>query len=383
MHSKANSPHFKTWIEVSSSSLLHNLKQFRSVVGSKTKIGCVVKANAYGHGISQVVNILSDKADWFCVDNIEEGLIVRSLTKKPVLILGYTPLSRMGEAIEKDLSLVVYNRESLNRILSLNLAIKAKLHIKVETGLNRQGVGQGALISLAKFILKNKEKLYLEGISTHFANIDDTLDPSFANLQLSRLKDAIYLLKRNGINPPLVHCTASAGTILYPSTHFNMVRIGIALYGLWPSRETKIALALKKKKLELKPVLSWKSIVAQVKAVKAGDSVGYGRTWYAARKTKVAVIPIGYSDGYDRKLSGASRVIIKGKSAPVIGRIAMNMIVTDVTGINKINIEDEVVLIGASGKGLISAEELAERSGTINYEVVARINGGIPRVKVK
>jgi len=289
----------------------------------------------------------------------------------------------MGEAIEKDLSLVVYNRESLNRILSLNLAIKAKLHIKVETGLNRQGVGQGALISLAKFILKNKEKLYLEGISTHFANIDDTLDPSFANLQLSRLKDAIYLLKRNGINPPLVHCTASAGTILYPSTHFNMVRIGIALYGLWPSRETKIALALKKKKLELKPVLSWKSIVAQVKAVKAGDSVGYGRTWYAARKTKVAVIPIGYSDGYDRKLSGASRVIIKGKSAPVIGRIAMNMIVTDVTGINKINIEDEVVLIGASRKESISAEELAERSGTINYEVVARINERIPRVLAK
>jgi len=236
---------------------------------------------------------------------------------------------------------------------------------------------------LAKFILKHKEKLYLEGLSTHFANIEDTLDASFANLQLSRLKDAISNLKRNGVNPQLVHCAASAGTILYPSTHFNMVRIGIALYGLWPSRETKIALALRKKKLVLNPVLSWKSIVAQLKVVKAGDSVGYGRTWYAARKTKVAVIPIGYSDGYDRKLSGASRVLINGKFAPVIGRVAMNMIVVDVTGINKINIEDEVVLIGASRKESISAEELAERSGTINYEVVARINERIPRVLAK
>ncbi|OGM15176.1 alanine racemase [Candidatus Woesebacteria bacterium RBG_19FT_COMBO_42_9] len=383
MHSKNNSLPFKTWIEISRSSLLHNLSEIKGIVGAKTKIGCVIKANAYGHGIREVVEILKDTTDWFCVDNIEEALIVRELSNKPIVILGYTPLSRMKEAIEKNISMVVYNRESINKIVNLNLPIKAKLHIKIETGLNRQGVGKEALLTLSKHILKNEKRMFLEGVSTHFANIEDTLDASFANLQLKNLNKAIAALKRNGIHPPLIHSAASAGAILYPKTHFKMVRIGIALYGLWPSRETKIALATRKKKLILKPVLSWKSIVAQVKEIEAGESVGYGRSWFAHRKTKIAVVPVGYSDGYDRGLSNNSRVLIKGKFTPLVGRVAMNMIVVDVTNIKNVHVEDEVLLMGPSGKESISAEELAERSGTINYEMIARINERIPRVLVR
>jgi len=377
---------FRTWIEISKSALVHNLRVFRKLVGPNVKIACIVKANAYGHGLKEIVLILNNtETDWFGVDSLEEALEIRTLKiNKPILILGYTPLLKLGEAVENEISLTVYNKESLQKILSLKMEKKAKIHLKVETGLNRQGQKADEILDLAKLIIKNKDFFELEGLSTHFANIEDTLDSSFAFEQLRVFKETIRLLKKNKINPPIKHCAASAAAFLYPETHFNMIRVGISLYGLWPSKETQIALLSKKakRKLSLKPVLTWKSVLAQVKTVDQGESVGYGRTWFTSRKSVIGIVPVGYYDGYDRKLSNNSRILINGQSAPVVGRVAMNMIMVDLTNLKKIKTETEVVLIGKNAENEISVDEFARRIGTINYEVVSRINPFLPRVVV-
>ena len=382
MQSNKTAP-FKTWVEVSADSLRDNLKALRKIVGKERKIACVIKANAYGHGILEVAKILErEKADFFAVDNIKEAALLKnSGILTPILILGYIELADLKEAILSDFSFVCYNQETLRKIISLSLPKPAKIHLKIETGLNRQGVAKKEIL-LYTSMIKRTPKIFLEGISTHFANIEDTLEPSFAKEQIARFKEGIALVRKSGLKPKYLHAAASAGAILYGGARFNMVRTGIALYGLWPSRETKIALKMRKKHLILKPVLSWKSLVSQVKKIKTGESVGYGRTWSAPRKSKIAVIPVGYSDGYDRKLSNKARVIIKGRFAPVIGRVAMNMIVADVTEIANVNIEDEVTLIGKSGPNEVTADELTQKADTINYEVVSRINPLLPRVIV-
>lgn len=382
MHSE-NKASFKTWVEISADSLKDNLKALRKIVGQERKIACVIKANAYGHGIVEVAKILErESVDFLAVDNIKEALLLKnSGLSTPILILGYVELADLKEAIFSDFSFVCYNQETLRKIISLSLPKPAKIHLKIETGLNRQGVVKKE-IPLYVSMIKRTPKIFLEGMSTHFANIEDTLDPSFAKSQMARFKEGVALVRKSGLKPKYVHAAASAGAILYQDARFNMVRAGIALYGLWPSRETEIAMTMREKSLTLKPVLSWKSLIAQIKQIGMGESVGYGRTWTAPRKSKIAVIPVGYSDGYDRKLSNKARVIIRGRLAPVIGRVAMNMIVADVTEIANVGLEDEVTLIGKSGPNEITADELAQKTDTINYEVVSRISPLLPRVIV-
>lgn len=371
----------KTWIEISESSLLHNFKTFQKIVGKKVKVAAVVKANAYGHGLAEVVSILKGKADIFAVDNIDEALIVRKIDKKAkILILGYTTRENIRLAIENDFSFVVYSLSILKYIVSLGLKKKVNIHIKIETGLNRQGVEGKDLIKILSFVKKNKDKFFLEGVYTHFANVEDTLDPSFAQKQLKRFESSLNIVKELGFNPPLIHTAASGAAFLYKKSHFSMIRPGIALYGLWPSREVQIA--SKSKRISLKPVLSWKSTVAQVKIVRKGESVSYGRTWFSQGNSKIAVISAGYSDGIDRKLSNLGRVIIGGSYAPVIGIVAMNMIMVDVTHIKNVKEGDDAIIIGKMGKSAVTADELAEKIGTINYEVVARINPLLPRIIV-
>jgi len=374
---------YKSWIEVSKSALFHNLKVFRKSIGSNVKLAAVVKANAYGHDLAKTTQLLRNKVDMLAVDNIDEALAIRQIdTKIPVLILGYTTLTNISLPVKNNISFVVYNIETLRKIVSLKLDKVAKVHIKIETGLNRQGVNRGDLLELLRFINKHNKYIYLEGVYTHYANIEDTLDPSFAKKQLLEFKIVIKLVKKEGLNPPLVHTAASAGTLLYPETHFSMVRIGFGIYGWWMSLETRVSLLAQKKKLVLKPVLTWKSIVAQIKNLQIGESVGYGQTWFAARKTKIAVIPVGYSEGYDRKLSNIGRVIVNGHYANVVGRVAMNMITVDITDIKNVKLEDEVALLGNKDGLKVSADEIAKKIGTINYEVVSRINPLLPRIVV-
>jgi alanine racemase len=381
MQKKINKVFPKTWVEISASHLLSNLKLFRKVAGPKVKIAAVVKANAYGHGLTEVVSILKKKVDVFAVDTIEDALFIRQEDKKvTILVLGYVRKENISLLIRNAISFVAYRPDILKHIINLNLSKKAKIHIKVETGLNRQGVRGEELVKVLDFITKHQSKFILEGVYMHFANVEDTTDPSFAMKQLASFNESLGLIKSKGFTPPLIHSAASAAALLHKKSHFSMIRTGIGLYGLWPSPETKKSVLKKDKKNILKPVLSWKTTIAQIKMIKKGESVSYGRTWIAKNDTKIAIVPVGYSDGLDRGLSNKGKVIVGGGFAPIIGRVAMNMIMVDVTKINKISPDSEVIIIGEKGKLKISAEDIAEKIDTINYEVVSRINPILPRI---
>ena len=283
---------------------------------------------------------------------------------------------------------MVYNKETIKRFGSLaskSFKNKINVHLKVETGTSRQGLEKEKLLELAKFI-KKYSQIEIEGIYTHYANIEDTTNHSYAQQQLKRFKEAVELLEKNNIKIPMKHTACSAEVILFPKTYFNIVRLGISTYGLWPSKETFVSAQDKNRKINLEPALTWKTRIAQIKDIKAGTPISYGLTEKISQASKVAILPIGYWDGYDRKLSSIGNVLIKGKRCKVLGRVCMNMIIVDISYLASfgkregVKLEDEVVLLGKQGKEEITADELAQKIGTINYEVVARINPLIPRV---
>ncbi len=374
------------WIEIDSSALAHNIHQFRKQVGEKRKFLAMVKANAYGHGILEVSRIaVGAGVDWLGVHSLEEGIFLRKEGFTcPVLVAGPIPLNSLKEAVAHDLRLTVYNFETLDPLANAcaQLRKKAFLHMKVETGTYRQGISEKEALS---FVKKAREHscLVLEGISSHFANIEDTTDHTYAQSQLQRFKRIIEELEKKKIEIALKHMSCSASAILFPDTYFDMVRAGIGMYGLWPSKETFLSCRLQKREpLRLEPVLSWKTRVAQIKKVPKGSFIGYGCTYRVSRESVLAVLPIGYYDGYDRGLSNSSYVLVKGKRAPLRGRVAMDFIVVDVTDIPRVELEDEVVLLGKHGEESISADDLASLVGTINYEIVTRINPLIPRIVI-
>jgi alanine racemase len=343
----------------------------------------VVKANAYGHGLEICARTAAERADWLGVNTIDEALVARAAgVEKPILILGYTEPERFGDVVRNRLRQVVYRADMAEAISRAAAASGATVdvHVKIETGTNRQGV---ALADLAAFgsRLAKLPGIRVEGAYTHFANIEDTLDPSFAASQRNRFREGLAILRAAGFDVPVVHAAATAGALLYDQSEFTMTRIGIGQYGIWPSRETQLAARERGLRIALAPVLTWKTRVAQIKNVEAGEYVGYGLTYQAPRPLRVAVLPIGYYDGYDRKLSNSGRALVHGVFAPVIGRVAMNMIMLDVSEAHA-QADDEVVLIGRQGTSEVRAEELAEKTGTIAYEVLSRINPLIPRVGV-
>ncbi len=377
-------PPYKTWVEVSRSALRANADALRSALGKGTRLMGVVKANAYGHAIPETVKALgATGVDWFGVDALREAEAIRAAgSKKPVLVMGYTPIADAAKAVRQGFSLIAYNRENIERFAkAATLRKPAKLHLKLETGTSRQGVLPEDLLAVARFARRRKNVI-IEGVSTHYANIEDTTDSAYAMSQLGKFKEMVGTLAKDGVRPPLLHTAASAAAILFPETHFAMVRTGIALYGLWPSKETKVSAAQRGKKFALQPALSWKTVIAQVKELPEGAPVSYGLTERLTRRSKVAVIPVGYWDGFDRKMSSVGRVLIRGHRAKVLGRVCMNMCVVDVTDIPGARIEDEVVIIGRQGRDALAAEDVAGVVGTINYEIVTRINPLIPRILV-
>ena len=363
----------RSWVEISKPALVHNVEVFRKTVGSKVKIMVVVKSNAYGHGVKETVQVLSEikDVDWFGVDSIDEAVGLRRLgINKPVLVLGYTPVFRVEDACRNSISIAVYNSETLNALSRLKT--KINIHLKIDSGMGRQGVKVSEVEKIVDFI-RSSRNINLEGVFTHFASADEE-DFSFTDFQIKNFKKTLQIIKSKGIIPEIVHCSATAGTMANKRGHFNLVRAGIGLYGLYPSGHVeKISTG------KFRPVLSWKCYIARIKMVSKGESVGYGRTWIADGTRKIALIPVGYYDGYDRKLSNKGRVIIKGKYAPVVGRVSMNMMSVDVTNIKDFKLEDEVILLGKEGRAEVSADWLAREIGTINYEVVTRINSVLPR----
>jgi alanine racemase len=369
-----------TWIEIDASAIGKNLDAFRSVVTPGTAVMAVVKANAYGHGIDVVAPIAAQYADWLGVNNLEEALAVRDLgINKPLAILGHTEIDRLDYVISGEFRQVLYRQDVAVALSSLakERGTKARVHLKVETGTHRQGVALGDLEGFVKELL-DLSNLEIEGVYTHFANIEDTLDPTFAQFQIDEFRRALAIVKDAGARPSWIHASATSGALLYPETGFNMIRVGIGTYGIWPSRETQLASRERGRRITLTPALTWKTRIAQIKTIRPGEFVGYGLTYQASHPMKIAILPIGYYDGYDRKLSNSGRVLVGGQAVPVIGRVMMNMIAIDVTDVD-VKPDDDVVLIGRQGKAEIRAEELAEKIGTIAYEVLSRINPGIPR----
>ncbi|MBN2264764.1 MAG: alanine racemase [Candidatus Aminicenantes bacterium] len=373
-------------IEISRSALAHNIREFRRLIGPRRKLVAVVKANAYGHGMLEVAGIaVAEGAGWLGVNSVDEGAALRRAgVRVPIIVLGYAPLGSLEEAVGRDLRLTVYNRETIARLgkLAAGLRKTVRVHVKIETGTWRQGVAPRDLAGFVRDI-RRRPGLVVEGLSSHFANSEDTTSHAYPRRQLEVYRSACRDLESGGPRVPYKHMSCTASTILFPEPGFNLARVGIGLYGLWPSKETYLSCLLDKREpLALEPVLAWKARIAQVKKAPAGADIGYGCTYRTTRPTVLAVVPVGYFDGYDRGLSNTAHVLVKGRRAPVRGRVAMDFIVVDVTDIPGLRLEDEVTLIGTDGRERVSADDLASLTGTIGYEILARINPLIPRVVV-
>jgi alanine racemase len=369
------------WVEIDGKAPERNLSELKKTAAPGVLFCAVVKSNAYGHGVREIASRLPS-TDWFGVNSLEEGIELRALgIRKPIILLGHVPLDRLPEALDADLRLTVYNRETIERLRRLkDPAHPPRVHLKVETGTGRQGIMPEDLEDFVRD-LRGIPDIILEGLSTHFANIEDTLNHEYAEGQLSVFNRALKNVEAVAGRPPIIHTACTAATILFPKTHFTMLRSGIGLCGLWPSRETYLSAREGKAPLpELTPVLSWKTRIVQIKNLPEGSFVGYGCTFRTTRKTLLGVLPVGYSDGYDRALGNRAHVLVRGKRAPVIGRICMNLSMVDLTDVPGVRLEEEVVLLGSSGQERISAETMAEWAGTINYEVVTRISPLLPRI---
>ncbi len=380
-----NKSHFKsypTWIEISQSALINNLQTFRNIVSNSTKIAGIVKSNAYGHGILEISNMLvSENIDVLGVNSIEEAILLQKhFPSVPILIMGeiFNKQKYEQELSRENFWIVVSRLEDVKFLSQLNP--RPKIHFKVDTGMSRLGQsGRNLVYSLETISKKN---LPLDGIMTHFASTEDFTEHSYSMLQLNRFLEAIQIAENLGYKNLLRHASASASTMLFENAHLDMVRIGISLYGLWPSIETRLSLSMIGKEFCLKPVLTWKTRIVHFQNVPSGTFVGYGSTYKTVYPSKIAVIPVGYYEGFNRRLSNLGYVLVHGERAPIVGRVCMNMSMIDVTHIKNVKIGDEVIIIGKSGNEFLSADFIAQLTNTINYDVVTSLNSNLPKVIV-
>lgn len=375
------SPKSRTWVEISKSAILHNLKQIKNITGPEVQIAPVIKGNAYGHGLVQVAQICQESPDvgWVCVFSLSEALILRDNGfTKHILVLGYADVD-LDLAIIHSIDLLAYDLNIISDLAERanKLKIPAYIHFKVDTGLSRLGFPPSESFEIIKKIMAF-EWLKIRGLMSHFSE-SDAPDQSFTDKQLSSFINLIDKLKKNGINIPFIHTANTTGIIRFTSCHFNFVRTGGGTYGLYKSNSIK-ELGERKYLTDFKSALSWKSKVMTIKDLPIGSYVSYARTFITFRDTKIAIIPVGYWDGYSRYLSNKGVVYINGKSAPVIGRVCMNMVIVDITDIQNVSIGNEVTLVG--NEPGIRPDDIAQLTGTINYEVTIRINPSISRIIV-
>jgi alanine racemase len=382
----ATAPH-ATWVEIDRAALVHNARALRALAAPARLMG-VVKGNAYGHGQREVADALRGEVDWFGVNSVAEAELLREGGHAAdVLIMGHTPPGALEAVARGGFRQVVYDEAGCAALAAAaeRAGRAAAVHLEIETGTNRLGVRPAAAARLAAEV-RARPWLRLEGAYAHFANVEDALDDSFAERQLARFREAIDAIERGG-PVPVKHAAATAAAALYARTRFDLVRAGIGLYGLWPSAVTERAAREAGLALELRPALAWKARVAHLNDVPLGETVGYGCAYYASQPRRIATLPVGYYEGLDRGLSGlgpegGGAVLVGGRPAPIVGRVAMNMCMVDVTRVPGVRVGDEVVLLGRQGDAVATAEAMAERLGTINYEVVARIGASVPRVVV-
>ncbi len=376
----------RTWAQVDIDAIKHNFREIRKTVGNDTEIMCVIKADGYGHGavfLGQYYEKIG--ADRFAVSNIEEAMQLRENgITKPILILGFTPAEMAKELADNNITQAVLSLDYA-RELSENAVknhVRVSVHVKLDTGMSRIGFMYQNIerdvhsLELIKEVCQ-LEGLCAEGIFTHFAVSDEAEDGKSATLhQLDCFSDAVEKLKKDGIDFKTVHCSNSGAIIDYKQAKFDCVRAGIILYGLAPSPKLS-------GKIDLQQAMQIKSVIAQIKTVEPYTAVSYGGTYVTERQTKIATVPIGYADGYTRSLSGKAYMTVKGKKAPVIGRVCMDQVMIDITDIDGVETGDEVTVIGNGQDNTISFDNIAELTGTINYELVCLVGKRVPRIYMR
>jgi alanine racemase len=375
-------------IELSQSALRKNVKSLARLAGGRM-MAVSVKANAYGHGLNEIVRMLvkMPEVGYVTVHSLEEALACRECGwKRQIMVLGPIAQERLEAVLEYDLEPVVFTRETLRRLgeIADKRGTQIRTHLKLETGTNRQGIGEKELPAFAEIYRKHTSLKRPYGAGMHFANIEDTTNHEYAQFQLANFNRMVKRMGQLGIRPRIRHTACSAALILFEKTKFELVRPGIAAYGHWPSKETYLSYRLLGGRDNMfQPVLTWKTKVTQIKELPADAFVGYGCTYRTTSPTRLAILPLGYYDGYDRGLSNRAYVLIKGKRAPVRGRVCMNLMMIDITDIKGVKLTEEATLVGRSGDEVLSVEQLADWAGTINYEILARLSPVIPRVIVK
>ena len=370
--------HYPIKAEINLKNFKNNLQEIRRIVKPDAKIIAVVKANAYGHGIIEMAKAaLEFGADSLAVARTTEAVQLRKNDiYSPILVFGYTTEDEIVPLIMGNIAFTVYDYNTALIIskYAKKLNRQAVIHIKIDTGMSRLGfVSKIETIEKIKKIL-SLPNIFLEGMYTHFADADN-YDKNYTIKQLKQFNNFLELLKENNINIPIIHAANSAAVIDHPEAHFNAVRPGIAIYGIYPSEHVN------KDKLNLKPVMTLKVQVAQVRIIPKGTKVGYGCRFTAEKDLKIATLPIGYADGFTRMLKNGE-VIVDGLKAPVIGTICMDQCMVSVDHIPDIKRGDEVVIIGKQKNNAISLEDIAGKLGTINYEVACMISFRIPRIYV-
>jgi len=365
----------RVWAEIDLDKIKTNLLNVRAKLSENTKLCAVIKANGYGHGSVQIAKYTEDIIDTFAVATIEEALQLRGAgIKCDILILGYLLPCFYESAIENSVTMTVFSKEDAKNIseCAKKIGKKAKIHIALDTGMGRIGFDMsGKSVDTVLEIVK-LENVFTEGIFTHFATADEE-NKDYAMKQKKLFDGFCKSLEENGINIPMKHIANSAGIMEFDFLEYDMARCGIITYGLYPSDEVI------RENLEIFPAMEIKTHIAHKKVVNKGTCISYGATYKAEKEKVIFTIPVGYADGYPRLLSNCGRVLINGKSAPIVGRVCMDQFMVDGDGIDA-NVGDEVILLGKSGEEEITTDEIAKFAGTINYEITCGISGRVPRI---
>ena len=362
------------WVEIDLDAIAHNVKEAKKKINATTKLCAVVKADAYGHGATQVAKAaLTAGADFLAVALLQEAIELREAgIKAPILILGALQEEYAEEAVAHDVSQALFTLASAKALsaAAVKLGRKAKVHLVIETGMNRIGVSpeQSGEFAAAIAALPGIE---LEGVFSHFA-MADARDKTFCHEQYAKFQKALSQIEGRGIEIPIKHISNSATISESPEMQLDMVRQGITLYGLWPSDDVDRC-------LDYKQVMKLKAKITFIKQIEPGETVGYGRTFKADRLTKIATLPLGYADGISRKVSNKGYVLLKGKKAPIVGRVCMDQFMIDVTDIENVEIGDEVLVFGSKE---LSADKVAEWTETISYEVLCAVSKRVPRIYI-
>lgn len=368
----------KTWVEVDRARLKNNFQIFKKLLKPECRLLAVAKSNAYGHNLVEyALEMEALGVDFIGVDSVLEGLRLRERgVTKPILVFGYTLPDNVAEAARQNISLTVSGYEALADLAKYKNGDGLKLHLKFDTGMCRQGFFSHHTKDVLARLKENAPNAQVEGVYTHFAGAKNPAFPAGTNKQIELFEEVLRELAAQGLKP-IRHAGATAGAIVFPEAHYDMVRVGIGLMGLWPSEEVEYAYG---EKLKLQPALSWRTVVSELKMVPAGNRVGYDGTEFLERKTRIAILPVGYWHGFPRALSSLGRVLINGRRARVLGRVSMDILTVDVTDIEGVEVGDTATLIGQDGFAEMTAAEMGGLAGTSHYEIVTRLNPLMERI---